>query len=92
MKKLPARSDCDIERITLHMDATTKTLLWRAADVSGLRLVEFIQGSAKARAQRLLSQSVVTRVSNEEFRRVLDAVENPPAPTDDLIKALSRST
>lgn len=92
MKKLPARSDCDMERITLHMDATTKTLLQRAADVSGLRLAEFIQGSAKARAQRLLSQSVVTRVSNEEFRRVLDAVEKPPAPTDDLIKALSRST
>ena len=57
-----------------------------------LRLMELIHRSTKARAQRLLSQSVVTRVSNEEFRRVLDAVENPPAPTDDLIKALSRST
>ena len=74
------------------MDATTKALLWRAADVSGLRLVEFIHRSAKARAQRLLSQSVVTRVSNEGFCRELDAVENPPAPTDDLVKALSRST
>lgn len=92
MKKLSVRSDCDMERITLHMDATTKALLWRAADVSGLPLAEFIQDSAKVRAQRLLSQSVVTRVSNEEFCRVLDAVENPPAPTDDLVKALSRST
>lgn len=35
MKKPSARSDCDMERITLHMDATTKALLCRAADVSG---------------------------------------------------------
>lgn len=88
MKKLSARSNCDMERITLHMDAATKALLQRAADVSGLPLAEFIQDSAKVRAQRLLSQSVVTRVSNEEFCRVLDAVENPPAPTDDLVNAL----
>jgi len=63
MKKLSARSDCDMEWITLHMDATTKALLQRAADVSGLSSAEFIQDSAKVQAQRLLSQSVVTRVS-----------------------------
>lgn len=54
--------------------------------------MELIHRSTKARAQRLLSQSVVTRVSNEEFRRVLDAVEKPPAPTIDLVKALCSSS
>ena len=92
MKKLSVRSDCDMERITLHMDATTRALLWRVADVSSLPLAEFIQDSAKAQAHRLLSQSVVTRVSNEDFCRVLDAVENPSAPTVDLVKPLCSSS
>jgi len=92
MQKPFAHSYRRMERITLHVDATTKVLLRRAAGVSGLRLAEFVQVAAVARAHRLLSQTMVTYISNGEFCRVLDAIENPPAPTDDLVNALSRST
>ena len=40
------------------------------------------------RAQRLLSRTTFTRVSDDEFYRVLDAIDNPPAPTDYLVGAL----
>ncbi|MBG11736.1 MAG: hypothetical protein CL553_00775 [Alcanivorax sp.] len=76
------------EQIALRADANTKTLLQQAADISGLRLEEFIVSTAVARAQRLLSQTTTTRVSNDQFCRMLDAIENPPAPTDDLVDAL----
>jgi len=75
-------------QIALRADASTKALLQQAADVSGLRLEEFIVSTAVARAQRLLSQTTTTRVSNDEFCRMLNAIGNPPAPTDDLVNAL----
>ena len=92
MDKPFSRSHHRMERVTLYVDATTKVLLQRAASVRGLPLAEFIQDSAKVRAQHLLSQSMVTRVSDGEFCRVLDAIESPPAPTGDLIKALRSSS
>ncbi|MEH6706413.1 MAG: DUF1778 domain-containing protein [Alloalcanivorax venustensis] len=91
MRKPPARSEREMKRITLHIDASTKALLQQAADASGLHLAEFVRIIAVARAQRLLSQTSATRVSNDEFYQVLDAIENPPAPTDDLVEALRPS-
>lgn len=81
----PSRKD---ERVNLRIDAKTKALLQRAAEINGSRLTEFLLTTAVARAQRLLSQTTVTRVSNDEFYRVLDAIENPPKPTDYLVDAL----
>ena len=88
MEKPFSHSYRRMERINLHVDAITKALLQRAANVSGLRLAEFVQDSAKVRAQRLLSQITTTRVSNDDFCQMLDAIENPPAPTFDLVDAL----
>ncbi|MFC6327779.1 DUF1778 domain-containing protein [Alloalcanivorax gelatiniphagus] len=62
-------------------------LLRRAANVRGLALGECIHDSAKVRTQHLLNQRTTTRVSNDEFCQVLDAIE-PPAPTKDLVGAL----
>ena len=76
------------ERVNLRIDAKTKALLQQAAEINGSRLTEFLLTTAVARAQRLLSRTTVTHVSNEEFYRVLDAIESPPAPTDYLVDAL----
>lgn len=81
----PSRKD---ERVNLRIDAKTKALLQQAAEINGSRLTEFLLSTAVARAQRLLSRTVVTRVSNDEFYRVLDAIENPPEPSDYLVDAL----
>ncbi|WP_166643049.1 DUF1778 domain-containing protein [Alcanivorax sp. 24] len=70
------------------MDTHTKALIQRAADVSRLHLAEFVRTSAVARARRLLSQITAIRVSHDDFCRVLDAIDNPPTPMDDLVDAL----
>ncbi len=82
-----ARKD---ERVNLRVDAKTKAMLVQAAEISGTRLTEFLVQTALDRADRLVSQPKVTRVSNEEFFRVLDLIENPPAPTDYLVEAMQR--
>ncbi len=81
----PSRKD---ERVNLRIDAKTKALLQQAAEINGSRLTEFLLTTAVTRAQRLLSRTTVTRVSDDEFYRVLDAIDNPPAPTDYLVDAL----
>ncbi|AJD48889.1 hypothetical protein S7S_12385 [Isoalcanivorax pacificus W11-5] len=78
------------ERLNLRVDARTKAMLVRAAEISGARLTDFLLQTALDRADRLLSQPQVTRVSNEEFVRVLDMIEHPPAPTDYLVAAMKR--
>ncbi|MCH8542644.1 MAG: DUF1778 domain-containing protein [Alcanivorax sp.] len=82
-----ARKD---ERVNLRVDAKTKAMLVQAAEISGTPLTEFVVQTALDRADRLVSQPKVTRVSNEEFFRVLDLIENPPAPTDYLVEAMKR--
>ncbi|MDX1804378.1 MAG: DUF1778 domain-containing protein [Alcanivorax sp.] len=82
-----ARKD---ERVSLRVDARTKAMLVKAAEISGTPLTVFLVQTALDRADRLVSQPKVTRVSNEEFFRVLDLIENPPAPTDYLVEAMQR--
>lgn len=82
-----ARKD---ERVNLRVDARTKAMLVKAAEISGTPLTEFVVQTALDRADRLVSQPKVTRVSNEEFFRVLDLIENPPEPTDYLVEAMQR--
>lgn len=84
-----ARKD---ERINLHVDARTKTMLVKAAEIYGTPLSEFVIQTALDRADRLVSQPTATRVSNEEFFRVLDLIETPPEPTDYLVNAMQRQS
>ena len=82
-----ARKD---ERINLRVDAKTKAMLVKAAEICGTPLSEFVIQTALDRADRLVSQPKATRVSTEEFFRVLDLIETPPEPTDHLVDAMQR--
>lgn len=84
-----ARKD---ERINLRVDAKTKAMLVKAAEICGTPLSEFVIQTALDRADRLVSQPKATRVSTEEFFRVLDLIETPPEPTDHLVDAMQRQS
>lgn len=81
-----ARKD---QRLNVRVDAQTRELLVRAAEVAGVGLSDFLLSVARERAERLVQQPVSTRVSPEEFCRILDLIENPPAPTDYLVEAMA---
>lgn len=78
------------ERINLRVDARAKAMLVKAAEICGTPLSEFVIQTALDRADRLVSEPKATRVSNEEFFRVLDLIETPPEPTDYLVRTIQR--
>ena len=77
------------QRLNLRVDAETRDLLERAAALNGTRLSEFILGVARERAERTVELPTRTRVSPQEFCRILDLIEHPPEPTDYLTEAMA---
>lgn len=77
------------QRLNLRVDAETRELLERAAALSGSRLSEFMLSVARERAERMVELPTSTRVSPQEFCRILDMLEHPPEPTDYLVEAMS---
>lgn len=78
------------ERLNLRVDARAKAMLTRAAAINGTPLTEFVVQVALERASQVIGHPETTRISNDEFFRVLDLVENPPAPTRYLTDAMQQ--
>ena len=82
----PASRELKKERIELRVAASAKDLIQRAMTVSGLTAGDL----AYEGARRVLDEHqrmVLTGADRDAF---LDAVMNPPEPTEDLIAALRR--
>jgi uncharacterized protein (DUF1778 family) len=82
----PAPRELKKERIELRVAASAKELIQRAMAVSGLTAGDL----AYEGARRVLDEHqrmVLTGADRDAF---LDAVLNPPEPTDKLIAALRR--
>jgi uncharacterized protein (DUF1778 family) len=82
----PASRELKKERIELRVAASAKELIQRAMMVSGLTAGDL----AYEGARRVLDEHqrmVLTGADRDAF---LDAVVNPPEPTDKLIAALRR--
>jgi uncharacterized protein (DUF1778 family) len=84
-RKTPVR-ELKKDRLELRVAASTKALIQRAMAVSGLTAGDL----AYEGARRVLDEHermVLTGANRDAF---LDAVLNPPKPTDRLVKALRR--
>ena len=69
------------DHIEMRVRPSDKERMSRAADLSGVKLTTFVRASAAREAERVLREHEVTTVSPRDRRRLLDALENPPAPT-----------
>ena len=84
-RKTPVR-ELKKDRLELRVTASAKALIQRAMAVSGLTAGDL----AYEGARRVLDEHermVLTGANRDAF---LDAVLNPPKPTDRLVKALRR--
>jgi uncharacterized protein (DUF1778 family) len=79
----------DSERMNLRMPAATKAKLMRAASLRNTDLTNFVTQSALREADAVIEEAEVMKVSARDYRRVLDLLENPPAPTVRLLAAAS---
>jgi uncharacterized protein (DUF1778 family) len=81
------REHVESGRVELRLKPEDKALLARAAALERLDLTSFILRAALPRAQDVIAQSEKLRLSERDSLRVLDLLENPPEPTEPLLRA-----
>lgn len=82
----PARGD----RIDFRVNPETKELLVRAAALHGTSLTAFVLESAQERAVDLIERYERLRLTDRDRDRLLDALEQPVAPTEALRRAFQK--
>lgn len=83
----------DNERMSLRIPAEEKALLLRAAALKDTDLTDFVRQHSIDAARAVIREEEHVNLSSRDSLRVLDLLENPPAPNAKLraaAKALSK--
>ena len=84
----------DNERMNLRIRRDQKAMLLRAAALRNTDLTDFVLQNALREAEAVIQEADHLKLSERDCLRVLDLLENPPAPSAKLLtaaKALPRS-
>ena len=74
-------------RVSLRIPAEDKALLVRAVALQQTSLTNFVIRHAVEAARNLIDQAERVTLSERDSLRVLELLENPPAPNAKLMKA-----
>jgi len=77
------------ERITARVPENVHALLEKAAGMVGATMNQFVVQAAVDRAKQVVEDDNVIRLSGESTRMFFEALENPPAPNEKLLAAVS---
>lgn len=77
----------DNNRMSLRIRATEKALLLRAVALKNTDLTEFVVHQAVAAAKQIIAESEQVQLSTRDSLRVMELLENPPAPNRRLLAA-----
>jgi uncharacterized protein (DUF1778 family) len=77
------------ERVDLRMTSRQKQVIQAAASYEGTNLTSFILRQALREAEEITRRAERLELSARDTRRVLELLENPPAPTPTLRKAVA---
>ncbi len=77
------------DRISIRLDAEAKKRIERAAALDQRSVTSFILASALQSANLLLKENEEVRLSERDWDRLMDALENPPKPSKALKKAFA---
>ncbi len=75
----------DSARINLRTSPEAKALIERAAAIMGSTVSSFMLQNAYEAARRLVAQQEVLTLSDRDRDAFLNALENPPEPTQALV-------
>jgi len=84
---MPRRAVVDNSRMSLRIRPEDKTLLSRAVALSHTDLTEFVLRHALIAAKAVIKEADHVQLSGRDSLRVLDLLENPPAPNSKLLAA-----
>jgi uncharacterized protein (DUF1778 family) len=87
---IPSIANENNERMSLRVPAAAKAKLVRAAALRNTDLTNFVTQSALREAEAVIEQAETIKVSERDFLRILELLENPPAPNEKL-RAAARS-
>jgi uncharacterized protein (DUF1778 family) len=76
-------------RFDLKMDAAEKELVSRAAALMGTTMAGFVRSAMKEKAQALLDQEAMLRMSTQDFEQFSQAIQGAFKPNDALQDALN---
>lgn len=77
------------ERITARISEDVKQLLTKAAELSGATLNQFLVQAALEKAQRMIEQENIIRLSQRNSEWFFNLLDNPPKPNAKLLKAVA---
>ncbi len=93
MTRRQARSAPDIpgrvERLGFRLDEETKDLIERAAHLSRRKVSDFCVTALAETARRTIAEHETLALSNRDRQAFFDALVNPPAPSERLVRALA---
>jgi uncharacterized protein (DUF1778 family) len=83
-----ARAAIDNDRIDLRIPRGDKALLTRAAALERLDLTGFILRAVLPKARSIVERAERVNLSERDTLRILDLLDNPPAPAARLVRAV----
>lgn len=77
------------ERVTARISEEVKLLLTQAAELSGATLNQFLVQAALEKAQRMIEQENIIRLSLRDSAWFFDLLDNPQQPNAKLLQAVA---
>lgn len=74
-------------RVSLRVQPHDKAMIMRASAIAHTDMTEFMVRSSVRAARELIHKSEMLQLSERDSLRVLDLLENPPAPNSRLVQA-----
>ncbi|MFB3892494.1 MAG: DUF1778 domain-containing protein [Phycisphaerae bacterium] len=77
-------------RLAVRLDPELKDLIERAAAVLGQTISSFAVSTLTTEARKVVEEHEIIRLSNRDRDRILALLDNPPAPSERLRRAMKR--
>lgn len=77
---MPRRAVNETDRMNLRIKPEAKARLMRAAALRHTDLTNFVMQCALREADAVIADAEVLKVSERDFARILDLLDNPPQP------------
>lgn len=87
---MKAKPKLGIERLEARISPEKKKFLIYAANLTGRTLTEFIVTSAYEAATKVIKKHEVIRLSINDMNILIQALLNPPEPSDKLVNAIKK--
>jgi uncharacterized protein (DUF1778 family) len=86
---VPRAAIDDSKRMNLRISPDVKAKLVRAAALRNTDLTNFVTQTALREAEAVIEEAEVIKLSDRDYKRVLELLENPPRPNARMRAAIA---